>query len=80
MVFSHRAIEREGVKCFLLDPEKPKRGARFNLMDAVNEKVEEGDIAGAQRAARQLASDFIEDDRKTPISARLLKACSLRLF
>ena len=66
MVFSHLAIEREGVKCFLLDLEKPKRGSRFNLMDAVNEKVEEGDIAGAQRAARQLASDFIEDEPQNP--------------
>ena len=63
---THRAIEREGVRCFLLDLEQPRRGARFNLMDVVNEKIARGDIAGAQRAARQLASDFIKDEPKNP--------------
>ncbi len=69
-MLTHRAIERDGIKCFLLDLEQPKRGARFNLMDGVNEKVEDGDTAGAQRAARQLASDFIEDEPQNPFFSK----------
>ena len=63
---THKAIEDEGIKCYLLDLEQPKRGARFNLMDAVNGKVRQGDKAGATRAARELASDFIKEEPKNP--------------
>lgn len=69
------AIENFGVKTFLLDLERPKRGARFNLMDTVNYYVERGDIASAQRSARQLAADFIQHDSRNPFfsnSARSL--------
>lgn len=60
------AIENFGAKTFLLDLERPKRGARFNLMDTVNYYVEQNDIASAQRSARQLAADFVKHDSKNP--------------
>lgn len=61
-----KAIEGFGVRTFLLDLEVPKRGCRFNLMDAINAFVAQGNVAAAQRSARQLAADFIKHDARNP--------------
>ena len=68
------ALESDGVRALLLDLEKPKRGVRLNLMDAVNERVDRGDVAAAQRAARQLAADFVKSDEKNPYFSNAARA------
>lgn len=68
------AIENDGVKTFLLDLERPKRGYRFNLMDTVNSFVNQDDIAAAQKSARQLAADFIKHDGKNPFFSSAARA------
>lgn len=69
-----KAIENYGVKTFLLDLERPKRGSRINLMDTINSYIEGGDTASAQRAARQLAADFIKHDSKNPYFSNAARA------
>lgn len=69
-----QAIEKDGVKTFLLDLEKPQRGARFNLMDAVNACAAAGDTAGAQRASRQLAADLIKHNDRNPYFSNAARA------
>ena len=69
-----QAIEDLGIKTFLIDLEKPKRGARFNLMDAVNACVAAGDTAGAQRASRQLAADLIKHNERNPYFSNAARA------
>lgn len=71
---TYQAIESTGVSTYLLDLEKPKRGSRINLMDTVNTFIASGDIAGAQRAARQLASDFIKHEAKNPFFSNSARA------
>lgn len=61
-----RAMEGAGYKAFLIDLEQPKRGHRFNLLDAVNACADAGDVAAAQRAARKIANDFIAHDTHNP--------------
>lgn len=61
------ALEAHGVPAYLLDLEKPRRGMRLNLMDA-------GDTAAAQRAARQLAADFVRRDDKNPYFSNAARA------
>lgn len=68
------AIEDYGIKTFLLDLERPKRGNRFNLMDTVNAFIEKRDIASAQKAARQLSADFIKHDSKNPYFSNAARA------
>lgn len=69
-----RAIENDGVRTFLLDLEKPRRGARFNLMDAVNACAASGNTAGAQRASRQLAADLIKHNERNPYFSNAARA------
>lgn len=68
------ALEAHGVPIYLLDLEKPRRGIRLNLMDALNANVDAGDTAAAQRSARQLAADFIKHDSKNPYFSNAAKA------
>lgn len=69
-----QAMEGSGYRTLLLDLQQPKRGHRFNLMDAVNACVAAHDTAGAQRAARQLAADFIRHDDRNPYFSNAARA------
>ena len=73
-LLTSQAMENAGYRVFLLDLQQPKRGHRFNLLDAVNACADSGDIAGAQRASRQIAADFIRHDEKNPYFSNAARA------
>ena len=68
------ALAAHGVPAYLLDLERPKRGVRINLMDAVNACVDSGDTAAAQRSARQIAAAFVKHDAKNPYFSNAARA------
>ncbi len=73
-MLTYEAVEGAGYEAILLDLQQPKRGARFNLMDTVNARAAAKDVAGAQRASRQIAADFIQHDEKNPYFSNAARA------